>query len=635
MSFGNPWGLLGLLSIPTILAIHFYHRRFPPLQIAGLHLWSSEQQVRTPGRRRDRLPITPSLLLELLAAFLLSFILSDPQIEDQSQATHLVVVLDNSASMSSNLDGATSLKNMATQLLAQRATELDRGSVITLITTGHRPEMLAGPAIPWEDALVGLNDWNPQSPRHEFQPAWDLGAQLAGETGQLLFLTDHLHPKTVPIPASMETDHIPPKAVPIPASMEIVSVGRKLSNVAISAARWTFDATSGEGNLFLRVRNHGKTTAQVTLTATTDTQAVFQESNITLQAGQEIPFETNIPGGLGKLSLELHSSGDGLDVDNSIVLIEPKVRMLTVAVTFPKDDLALNAIQKVLKNLPDIQLGKPEIAHLVIGPADQPPTERRDLWWLGVGPLSRSESEIKKSKDVAGPFLLDKRHPLLDGVVLGGVVWGGIQPIQQEVSPLISVGKTPLLARLKNTLATSYLLNIDLARTNLTESPDWPILLSNLCELRRESLPGLRRWNYRLNEDIRFRVAEPATEAIEENESDLTLVHNGNSRPLAQTSIVEIPPLNEPGVYQVKQGENVVGEFAVNFFDSEESDISGLLPGIHQPDTPLQSQTTGIDQIYSWLIMLGILIILVTLLADWRVLKPTPISSPIGRKSSL
>ena len=34
-SFANPWGLLGLLSLPAIVVIHMYHHRYPPLLIAG------------------------------------------------------------------------------------------------------------------------------------------------------------------------------------------------------------------------------------------------------------------------------------------------------------------------------------------------------------------------------------------------------------------------------------------------------------------------------------------------------------------------------------------------------------------------------------------------------------------------
>src|SRR3990172_7221022 len=107
MEFANPWGLLALLSLPAIAVIHLYRRRFPPLQIAGLHLWGIESEVRAAGRRRERLPITATLLLELLAGLLLALLLSRPRLADLDSIEHLVVVLDNSASMQARpKDGA-------------------------------------------------------------------------------------------------------------------------------------------------------------------------------------------------------------------------------------------------------------------------------------------------------------------------------------------------------------------------------------------------------------------------------------------------------------------------------------------------------------------------------------------------
>ena len=78
MSFANPLGWLGLLAVPAISILHLYYRRFPPLLIGGLHLWGVQTQVREAGRRRERLPITASLLLELLAAAVLSLVLAEP-----------------------------------------------------------------------------------------------------------------------------------------------------------------------------------------------------------------------------------------------------------------------------------------------------------------------------------------------------------------------------------------------------------------------------------------------------------------------------------------------------------------------------------------------------------------------------
>lgn len=604
MYFANPWGLLALLTLPAIVVIHLYHRRFPPLIVAGAHLWSSEVKQHLPGRKREKLPVTTSLILELLAALLLSLVLSEPHFGEFDKAVHLVAVLDNSASMMGKPPDADepSFRDAAVAELERRVRQLPRGSVVTLILTGTRPTMLAGPAVPWSIAEAALKTWRPTAPRHSFEPAWDLGLQLVEQAGELLFLTDRL-------PSEKET----------PQKMEVVSIGRRLDNVAISAARWTFDSAAGKGKVFLRVQNHGRDPARFDVRGRKGEQAVFQRE-VSLPAGGASSFEADIPGGLQTLTAELVAPGDGLTLDNRMELVEPQVRTVTVANTLPRGE-ATRLLERVLKALPDVQFGDTASADLVLAPAGMLPESNPRLWWLGVGPISETEADRKAAKDLAGPYLLEKRNPLLEGVSLGGVIWGGVQPVALDVTPLVSAGSTPLLARLNGTRTTAYFLNIDLARSNLGESPDWPILLSNLIELRRDDLPGLQRWNYHLGEDVRFRLFEGDKDPAASSSRPLTLVHGEKTKPLARANFIELAAMDDAGVYEVRDGENVAGRFAVNFHDAEESDLRHLTPGKRQPLTAEATSHVALDSPYSWAIMAGIVLILVAMLADWYFLQ--------------
>ena len=624
MYFANPWGLLGLLALPAIVVIHLYHRRYPPLLVAGLHLWGVETHTTTAGRTRERLPITATLICELLAALILSLVLADPRWGDLGKVVHLVVVLDNSASMSSRPPGLEekSFRDAAVEELDRRAKLLPRGSVVTVLRTARRPEMLAGPAVPWEEAKPKLDEWQPALPKHDFSPTWDLAAQLAAETGELLFLTDV----------------VPDEKIATPKLMEIVSVGRALENVSISAARWDYNSQTAKGRVFLRLTNHGKRAANVRVAGTVGERIIFQES-VALAAGASSPLEVDVPGGLGRLSVTTENIGDGLPLDNRVELIEPKVRTLHVAIGLPKDSPALKAVQRALRGIPDVSLTTTtESAELIIATAQPLPPSKRELAWLGIGPLDAGEPARKAAQDLIGPYILEKQNPLLDGLTLNGVVWGGVQPLKLDVAPIITAGQQPLLSRLNGTRTTAYLLNLDFARTNLSESPDWPILLSNLIELRRDNLPGLRRWNYRLNEEIRFRLIEdaPPTTAAASGENanastgssrPLMLVHHGQKRPLARAPIVEVPPLEEADVYTILDGDRPIGEFAVNFFDSEESTLTDLRPGRRDPTEEAAASGFQIDQPLTWLILVGIVLIMLAALTDWRVLRP------IGRRA--
>ncbi len=602
MTFANPWGLLGLLALPAILILHLYYRRFPPLLIGGLHLWGVQSQVREAGRRRERLPITASLLLELLAAAVLSLVLAQPRWDESRRVEHLVIVLDNSASMQAHPPGKKSFRDEAVEEITKRFQSLSAGSVATLVVTGRRPELLAGPAVPLSKASAALDGWHPGAVAHDFEPAWDLAAQLAQDDGRILFVTNRL----------------PAKQSPTPKAMEVVSLGQPLENTAITAARWNFDPKSNKGRVFLRVANFGKKPADVQVRGRHGDQQLFQKT-LSLNAGADAALESDVRGGLAEIAVETSSPADGLDIDNRVTLIEPKVRTVTIGLALPADHAALRPVRRALTGIAETQFGSPAAAQLVIGAANTLPPSKAGLTWLGLGPIDSSEAARKKAKDIIGPYLLEKRHPLLDGIVLGGVVFGGVQPVSLEATPLVSAGQQLLLCRLSGTQTAAYLLNLDFARSNLAESPDWPILVKNLVEMCRDGLPGLKRWNYRLNEQIAFRL-----NVDDHSGGDrLTLAFGGKTQPLARAPFVEIPPLQEAGIYEVRDGERSIGRFAVNFHDPVESNLSSLGPGVRDAMVEAPALSYRLDDPFSWLIAAGIVIILAAVLADWFVLDRT------------
>ena len=614
MYLANPWGLLGLLSLPIITAIHLFQRRFPPLLVAGAHLWGAETRVQTAGRRRDRLPVSSSLILELLAGLLFSFALAQPRFGELGSVAHLVVVLDDSASMSSRPAGESSFREQATAVLRERIEAAGRDARITLIRSGLQPTLLGKQAMTWEEAQRPLGDWQPRSPQHDFGPAWDEAARIVGSDGRFLFVTDR----------------IPQDSPTLPLGINVASVGRKLQNVAISTARWTFDSESAEGRLFVRVSNYGQQAIAATLTITAGIQTILTQP-VRLPPESEIPLESALPGGIGMLRLDVVASQDGLDVDNHVTLVEPKSRLLSVAVGLPEESPARTPTQRVLDAVPDVQPAPVETAHLLIGPADRPPVDRRGLWWFGIGPINPSPVIKRQANDLLGPYLIEKQHPLLSDVVLGGVVWGGVQPTDLPLRPLISAGRTPLLGQLTEAATTSYMMNIDFARSNLGESPDWPILMTNLLERRRDALPGLRRWNYQLGETVSFRApprgrSESADPDVDDVDNMLLLIHeSGVERRLVRdrNDLVEISRLYQSGVYEVKDGDATIGTFAVNFFDRAESASLGTrAPGRRNAADSAAAMRTSIDDPYSWLMVLAILLLFGAILGDWFVLRP-------------
>lgn len=649
MFLANPWGLLGLLSLPAIVVLHLFHRRFPPRTVGGLHLWGVEQHVPREGRRRDRLPVTPSLILEMLAALVLTLLLAQPRLRDRTAVPHLIAVLDSSASMSAVGPEGRSARDRALEQLQARVAAHGPDCRVTLIGTGRRPVLLAGPSIEWSAARHQIDVWRPELPDHSPLDALDQAVVLAREGGSVLFLTDQL-PET-------DRNTATGRAWGIPAMVDVVAVGLPQGNLAITSAHWSREAGAPTGQISLRVASFSPQAQAVTIRCRAGDQLITS-SSLTLQPNTETALRFDIPAGTGEVTVSLEGEADALASDSSVTLLEPQQRPVRISVGFAGGDRRQRAVQRVLDQLPDVEMSE-SAAHLSIMPDGTGDSPETGQWRLIIGPVSvdppaarrqlssppeslsdapreqRTEAEVSPIT-VSGPYVIDKSSSLLEGVLLDGVVWGGIRRLRGRWSPLISCGSQLLLARRTGPHSGTWLMNIDLSQSNLTESPDWPILISNLVMMRRQALPGLHRWNFRVNEDVRFRLATPATGTTGsplspdpqvtsgQNTSEsvvMTVTHNGVPRTLRTHGLVELPAIQRAGVYTVSLDGQVIERFAVNFFDRVESDLTGCQSGTRTADSPVNTGRRNVAPEPVWPLAASLLLLMALIMTDWIVVR--------------
>ena len=630
MYFANPLGLLGLIAVPVILFIHLFQRRFPPLEVGGLHLWLSEDTVKTSGQRRDRIPVTRTLILELIAAILLSLLLAQPQWSNLNRVKHWVFVLDDSASML-GVDGqGISFRDRAIDEMQKRVATSGRNSRLSVILSGTRPVMLVGPAARWPDAEPVLQSWQPNNTRHQFHSAWEMASQLAEASGELVFLTDDVRVNNKP------------------KDLEVVSVGMSLGNIAFETARWSINPETLSGNLYLRIRNCSDLAISGELIGMARGQEVLRRP-LSLSARAVLPLSMELPGGLGRLDLSIQANDDRLETDSRLALMEPLSRDVKVAFEIPDDHPATRPLMHVLKMLPSVQVvADPAVADLRItnfAEKSTAVTQTPRQWEFALGtvtatddgpnnppPLPGEATEIKETSEAeisndkpdelratVGPFLIDRRSTLMEGVSLQGIIWSMKPCPKIPVLPLVTVDNLVLIGERTDTPGRSFFVNVDMAGSNLNDSQDWPVLISNLVEACRDSRPGLRRWNYQLNEIVRFE-ADPSKVDFDKEEP-LTLKRGAETRTLVRSRSIEVPPVTEAGVYQVLDGEQLLGEFAVNFFDADESDLSKLDSGT----IPRSSESASAmleDASVPWVWMALLVLIAAVAVFNWAGLRP-------------
>jgi len=61
-----PLALLGLVTVPGLVAIYLLHRRFERREVTALFLWSSLARAEQGGRRLERFRMPLLFLIELL-----------------------------------------------------------------------------------------------------------------------------------------------------------------------------------------------------------------------------------------------------------------------------------------------------------------------------------------------------------------------------------------------------------------------------------------------------------------------------------------------------------------------------------------------------------------------------------------
>jgi len=600
--FANPLGLLALFAVPAVVALHLYRRRFEPRLVSALFLWGIDDRAPVAGRKREPLRTSVSFWCELGVALLLGLAFAGPRSSCAAgRSEHLVVVLDSSASMGATSEGK-SARQRAVELVAERIDELGRGSRVTLVQSGPRPALVAGPAAFPAEARAGLERWQPLAAHHDLGPAVALALQFAGDA-RVTLVTDHYRPEDWP------------------ETIEVVSIGRPLDNWAITrAARTRERAEDGveHEKLFVTLASFARSarSSGVLVSAAGRELARREEA---IEPGKRAHFAIEVPEGIGPV--EVRIDADALALDDSILLAPPPARTLALHSMLDEDELrALGLAEPGERNITrwlalvprSVASPSSDAAHLVIarGAVDAPAA-----WTLAFEPLG------SERKDLVGPFLADRASALLDGTTLEGSVWSIDPALELPGAPLVSAGNLAILSEERRGERVTWHLNLDPARSSLQRSPDWPILLANLAELRRAALPGPERTNLGVGERLLYRPgaelagidrAKPVLYQLEGPLGDA----RSTRREIPALEQVVVDGLEQPGLYSLAFAGRPVAEFAVAFTDAAESDLRDASPG----KRPAAQESARLESELSWIELALIAGALALALVDWFAL---------------
>ena len=551
-AFTHPLGFLSLLAIPGLVAIYLLRTRSRRYPVSSLMLWVNQRQARAGGLRVERLQTPLLFFLELLTIILLALAVAAPIIRTVRGAMPLIVVLDNSFSMLAGDDDSP-----RSRAIAALEKELDpeglnplvnRRYAVRYVLAGAEPQMLNEVAKTAREATDQLDDWRCLSPFADLERAITFAVELGGSKTLLLVLTDE-----------------PPSQTLDAERIQWWSFGIRQPNVAfVNATRTATD--SGERCLF-EITNLSPNAGVREFLVTVDDAAAQQSSSPLRRSTLELgPIATrriilNLLPETPPLRAQI--GNDALAIDNEVVLLPQRRKPVRVDVRIRDSQirsLVENALASTDRSVPAI--ARPELVFV----DDTAVSDiSSGVWYMYV--ISEPEASA-----YLGPFVVNQRHPLTEGLSFSGVVWGAGLTETFMGNPIITAGNIPLLTDTERFTGSHELrLRLRPDLSTLQRSPNWPALIWNLLEWRASETPGLDRTNLRLGEAAVL-TTELGTESVQ------IISPDGAIREQAVVDRTINVKTETVGIYELHTDADRY-TFASNALYQEESDLTNKATG--------------------------------------------------------
>jgi hypothetical protein len=459
-----PWGLAALAALPALAAIYWFRSRSRRQVVSSLILWADHRRPRQGGRIFQRMQTPLLLLLELLALLLLALALAGPQVRRSGLIRPLIVVLDDSYSMRAG--GSDSPRRRGEAAIVE---EMNRARYAArFLLAGARPQLLGRTAGTAEEARGALEAWTCASASADLSRAVALAAEIGGELSRILVVTDSPAPQELPT-----------------GQVQWWSFGRPSANIAFSAATRTV-CDDGQ-RVLLEIANLSDRPGETTLTLESPGPAAPRRSSLRLAAGQARRIVLHLAKGTGPLRAAL--ADDVLQIDNRVLLLPESAEPVRVRIEIA-DARLREVVGKALaaSGLARIAAARPE---LILADRAGP-----------AGGAAAWRLELLAASDPAayvGPFVMNRAHPLTEGLSMGGVIWAAGKDAATPGTPVITAGNVVLLSDHETFDGRHHVrLCLNPRLSTLQDSPNWPALMWNLLRWRASARSGAAESNVRL-----------------------------------------------------------------------------------------------------------------------------------------
>jgi len=487
MSLLAPLGLLGLVTLPVIVAFYMLRLRREERTVSSTFLWQHlvrDVEANAPWQRLRRSLL---LLIQLLLALLLVAVVARPVWERPAGlARDLVLVIDASASMSATdvyPDRLTAAKKAAISALG----DLPADGKVSVIAAAESARVVVNEAHDAERAARAIDSITASTAASDLTDALRLADALAARAtdAQILVVTDDAGNPT--------------PQLTLGAPVKVIRVGEQGDNQGIAALAVRTDASGLERQLFVSIANHSDVIANRRLQILADgTPVTARDLALEPRVRTQVIID-ELPAGVHTVEARLTVPAepgaqpgppDLLPIDDAAWAVVPDDRLMRVLLVGAGNVYLQNA----LTLLPNIELygatpdewpgltGKDRFDLVVFDgylPATLP-----DKPILAIAPPRTSDLGAVGGS-VADPTVGEPPadEPLLRGVDLTRLHVARTQELQTPSwarAVLPSNQDLPLIySGLRSGLPTTV-IGFDLRQSDLPLQIAWPILLSNI-----------------------------------------------------------------------------------------------------------------------------------------------------------
>ena len=572
-SLANPYGLLALLGVPAVLAIHFLQRKATELPVSTLFLLERTHRDAASGRRLDRIISSVPLWMQLLAVLLLAWFLSEPRLQRTGSVQRIAVVVDSSASMGV-------FKQEAVKRLTEELPSFQGSSATIELTVMEsapgRPRLYAGSSVTELKAV--LEKWQPLDGLTDPSQALRLGRSLVSQAGTVIYLTD-----------------TPVNALPFDA--KLVAVGEPIENVGFTGVTFATE----EGALVWRalVRNYSKSDVDrnwsvVTASGSTEPRPLH------LAAGSLVTLQSAFPSDAKNVRISL--TNDRFPLDDTLPIVAPAPKTLTLFTsTSPAfADLTTKLLRSLDAAVPTQDAATADLSISSYDPLD--PVLPTGNLIVFVEDSTRTGAYLKGGIVAAASPLMDRLN------------WQSLlvrETIMLDPSPsdtvLLWQEKRPLIFIREHEGNRQLCFNFDLRLSNASSQPAFIVLLHRFAETIRAAKVSPASENLETGQPIKV----PSAPGIPVKATFTNLA--GKSVPFNLLS--SNAPL-VPGFLTVQQHETRLLDAAISFADTREADFSAC----GKSDPTVESNKESIERHTKpdplWRVW--ILLLLAALLVSWR-----------------